>query len=203
MKPFTVVQGTAAPLLMDNVDTDVIVRIERIAKHKRGEFAPWAFEALRYLPGGAENPDFILNQQPFRAAKILIAGANFGCGSSREMAVWAIEEFGIRCIIAESYGDIFYNNCLQNGVLAIRLPRQDVDALAADAAAAADITVDLHTCVVSGSAIGRISFGIPESQREALLNGSDDIDVTLSMANRISDFQRQDAHTRPWVYRAA
>src|SRR3546814_16725280 len=106
MKAFTTCAAYAAPLMRDNIDTDLIVRIERIAQLKRGEFAPWAFETWRYLSDGTENPDFILNQEPFRRAGILISGANFGCGSSREMAVWALEEFGLQCIVAESYGDI-------------------------------------------------------------------------------------------------
>jgi 3-isopropylmalate/(R)-2-methylmalate dehydratase small subunit len=202
MKPFTVVQGAAAPFLLDNIDTDVIVRIERIARHKRGEFAAWAFEALRYLPDGTENPDFVLNREPFRRAKILIAGANFGCGSSREMAVWAIEEFGIRCIVAESYGDIFYNNCLQNGVLAIALPRQDIDALAMDAATGAPVTADLQTCTLSIPGAGQLAFSIPASQREALLSGLDEVDQTLRMAGGIDRFQREDINARPWVYDA-
>ena len=200
MKPFTVVQGPAAPLLLDNIDTDVIVRIERIARHKRGEFARWAFEALRYLPDGAENPDFILNRQPFREAKILVAGANFGCGSSREMAVWAIAEFGIRCVVAESYGDIFYNNCLQNGVLAITLPRREIDALAADAARGVPVTADLQACTLSSPGVGALGFTIPASQRETLLSGLDEVGLTLRMAQRIDQFQRQDAAARPWVY---
>jgi 3-isopropylmalate/(R)-2-methylmalate dehydratase small subunit len=203
MKPFTVVQGPAAPLLLDNIDTDVIVRIERIARQKRGEFAPWAFEALRYLPDGRKNPDFILNRAPFDHAKILLAGANFGCGSSREMAVWAIEEFGIRCIVAESYGDIFYNNCLQNGVLAIVLPRYDIDALATAAATGAPLTVDLQTCTLSIPGADPLAFSIPASQRDALLSGLDEVDQTLRMADRIDRFQRADVKARPWVYVAA
>jgi 3-isopropylmalate/(R)-2-methylmalate dehydratase small subunit len=198
--PFTLVEGYAAPIMQDNIDTDVIVRIERIARLKRGEFAPWAFEALRYLPDGMEAPDFILNRQPFREAKILISGANFGCGSSREMAVWAIEELGFRCIVAQSYGDIFYGNCLQNGVLPITLQREQLDALAEAAAAGEPISVDLQACTVSSAATGPIRFEIPATQREALLSGLDEVAQTLRMAPRIDQFQQGDRRARPWVY---
>jgi 3-isopropylmalate/(R)-2-methylmalate dehydratase small subunit len=199
MMPFTTVEGHAAPLMQDNIDTDVIVRIERIAKLRRGEFAPWAFEALRYRADGSEEPDFILNREPFRSARILIAGANFGCGSSREMAVWAIQEFGIGCIIAPSFGDIFYGNCLQNGVLPIVLERARTEALAA-AAAGGKVTVDLQACTVSTAATGAIGFEIAPAQRAALLSGLDEVDQTLGMADQIGLFQQQDRRARPWVY---
>lgn len=203
MKPFTVLEGVAAPLMQDNIDTDVIVRIERIAKLKRGEFAPWAFEVLRYRADGSENPDFVLNREPFRHAKILISGANFGCGSSREMAVWSIEEFGIRCIIAQSYGDIFYGNCLQNGVLPIRLARAPLEALAAAAATGQPISVDLQEGTISHATAGTIAFDFPPAQRDALLSGQDEVDQTLSMTAAIEQFQRADRLTRPWAYPAA
>lgn len=200
MKPFTVLQGFAAPLMMDSIDTDIIVRIERIAKLKRGEFGPWAFEALRYHSDGKEQSDFVLNREPFRQAQILIAGANFGCGSSREMAVWAIGEFGIRCIIAPSYGDIFYSNCLQNGVLPIRLERAQADALAAAAALGATVTVDLQSSTISSADTGSITFDILADQRDALLSGQDEVDQTLTMLAAIRRFQETDRHQRQWVY---
>lgn len=203
MKPFTVLEGFAAPLMQDNIDTDVIVRIERIAKLKRGEFAPWAFEALRYRGDGSEHTDFVLNHEPFRHARILISGANFGCGSSREMAVWSIEEFGIRCIIAQSYGDIFYGNCLQNGVLPIRLERGQIDALAEVASTGEPITVDLQACMISNSTTGAIPFEIPPAQREALLSGQDEVDQTLTMEEVIGQFQQMDRRRRPWVHSVA
>jgi 3-isopropylmalate/(R)-2-methylmalate dehydratase small subunit len=203
MKPFTLLEGVAAPLMQDNVDTDVIVRIERIARLVRGQFAPWAFEVLRYRADGSENPDFVLNREPFRQAKILIAGANFGCGSSREMAVWSIEEFGIRCIIAQSYGDIFYGNCLQNGVLPIRLQRPQLEALAAAAATGEPVSVDLQACTISSAATGTIAFDFPPAQRDALLSGKDEVDQTLSMAAAIGQFQRDDQLRRPWAYPSA
>jgi 3-isopropylmalate/(R)-2-methylmalate dehydratase small subunit len=200
MTPFTIVEGHAAPLVQDNIDTDVIVRIERIAKLQRGQFAPWAFEALRYRPDGSEEPGFILNREPYRQAKILVAGANFGCGSSREMAVWAIQEFGISCVIAPSFGDIFYGNCLQNGVLPIVLERAQVEALAEAAAAGSKLSVDLQACSVSSAATGAIGFSIAAPQREALLSGLDEVDQTLGMAGQIALFQQQDRRARPWAY---
>jgi 3-isopropylmalate/(R)-2-methylmalate dehydratase small subunit len=203
MKPFTVLEGFGAALMQDNIDTDVIVRIERIAKLKRGEFSPWAFEALRYRADGSENPDFVLNREPFRHAKILISGANFGCGSSREMAVWSIEEFGIRCLIAQSYGDIFYGNCLQNGVLPIRLERGQLDALATAAATGEPITVDLAAGTISNATTGTIGFDFPPAQRDALLSGQDEVDQTLAMASAIGQFQLADRLRRPWVYPGA
>jgi 3-isopropylmalate/(R)-2-methylmalate dehydratase small subunit len=199
MTPFSIVEGHAAPLMQDNIDTDVIVRIERIAKLQRGQFAPWAFEALRYRPDGSEEPGFILNRAPYREAKILLAGANFGCGSSREMAVWAIQEFGISCVIAPGFGDIFYGNCLQNGVLPIVLERAKVEALA-EAAAEGKLIVDLHACTVSSAATGAIGFSIAAAQREALLSGLDEVDQTLGMAERIALFQQHDRRARPWAY---
>jgi 3-isopropylmalate/(R)-2-methylmalate dehydratase small subunit len=202
MTPFTVVEGCAAPIMQNNIDTDLIIRIERISKLKRGQFAAWAFETLRYLPDGSENEHFILNQGPFRKAKILLAGANFGCGSSREMAVWSIEEFGIRCIIAPSYGDIFYGNCLQNGILPITLERGQIDVLVKVAATGVTLTVDLQACRISTAATGSIEFTLPDTQREALLNGLDEITQTLNMAASIDQFQQKDRHVRPWVYAA-
>jgi 3-isopropylmalate/(R)-2-methylmalate dehydratase small subunit len=200
MKAFTICEGYAAPIMQDNIDTDLIIRIERIAKLKRGEFAPWAFESIRYLADGGEDPRFVLNQAPFRKAQILISGANFGCGSSREMAVWSIAEFGIRCIIAQSYGDIFFGNCLQNGVLPITLPRDQIDALAKVAASGATVKVDLHRCSISTVATGAIPFAILETQREALLSGLDEVDQTLKHASQIDRFQQADRRVRPWVY---
>ncbi|MEO7032173.1 MAG: 3-isopropylmalate dehydratase small subunit [Herbaspirillum sp.] len=199
MKPFTVIEGYAAPLMQDNIDTDVIVRIERIAKLHRGEFAPWAFEALRYLDG-AENPDFILNRTPFQTACILISGANFGCGSSREMAVWAIEEFGICCIIAQSYGDIFFGNCLQNGLLPITLKPDLINKLAKVAASGAAVKIDLNSCVISTIGVDPIPFEFPETQRQALLSGLDEVDQTLNLLPQITEFQAQGRRQQPWVY---
>lgn len=201
MKQFTECTGYAAPLLTDDINTDLIVRIERMSQLKRGQFAPWAFESLRYHADGSENPAFILNQSPFRDAKILLSGDNFGCGSSREMAVWAIEEFGIRCIVASSYGDIFYNNCLQNGLLPVTLPTGQISLLAKSAARGDMLQVDLERCII-GTTQQRFHFDFPEEQRQALLQGLDDIDRSRSLEARITAFQQTDRAARPWIYAA-
>lgn len=200
MRAFDVCTGHAAVLERDDVDTDVIVRIERIAQLKRGEFAPWGFEALRYRPDGSEVPNFVLNRLPFRDAKILVAGKNFGCGSSREMAVWALDEFGIRCIIASSFGDIFYNNCFQNGVLPIRLDTETIAHIAPIAESGEEITVDLRACAIHVPGLDTIRFSMPASQRNALLKGQDDVDQAVEREDRIVDFQKADRAARPWVY---
>jgi len=200
MRSFTTCTGHGAVLARDNVDTDLIVRIERMTQLKRGEFAPWAFESLRYRADGSENPDFVLNRPPFRTAKILLSGANFGCGSSREMAVWALEDFGIRCVIAVSYGDIFYNNCLQNGLLPIRLPAAQIEALAAPAVQGRLLHVDLAARTVTVETGPCLTFDFPENARQALLQGMDDIDQSLAIESRIRDFQARDRAQRPWIY---
>lgn len=200
MKPFTVFEGIAAPLVRDNIDTDLIIRIERIAQLGRGEFAPWAFETWRYLPDGSEDPDCILNREPYRRAGILLSGANFGCGSSREMAVWAIEEMGVRCIVAESFGDIFFGNCLQNGLLPVALDRLRVEALTRAALQGEILKVDLHACTISSASTGAIAFQLPEAQRQLLLRGEDSITQTLAVQARIDAYQKELKLTQPWVY---
>ncbi|NYT84066.1 3-isopropylmalate dehydratase small subunit [Pollutimonas harenae] len=200
MKPFVLCETHAAPLVRDNIDTDLIVRIERIAQLRRGQFQPWAFETWRYLPDGSENPDFVLNQEPYRQTQIIMSGANFGCGSSREMAVWALEEFGIRCIVAESYGDIFFNNCLQNGLLPVTLDRETIHSLVQASLSGDKMSVDLRQCTITTAATGSIAFVVPEMQRQALLQGQDDIAQTLAMQDQIDAFQQRDRQSRPWVY---
>lgn len=202
MMPFTICKGHAATLMRDNIDTDQIIRIERIAQLKRGEFSHWLFETWRYLPDGTEDPRFVLNIEPYRAAPILIGGDNFGCGSSREMAVWAIQEFGIRCVIAPGFGDIFFNNCLQNGVLPIRLGRAQVEQLAAAAQLGDVLNVDLQACMVTSAATGEIPFSMLDTQRQSLLLGQDDVAQTLAANAQIDAFQKQDSDRRPWVYMA-
>lgn len=203
MRAFTTCEGHAAAMMQDNIDTDQIIRIERIAQLRRGEFASWTFEGRRYLADGAENPDFVLNTEPYRQAEILIAGDNFGCGSSREMAVWALEEFGFRCIIAPSFGDIFFSNCLQNGLLPVVLARSDVQRLAAAASSGCVVRVDLLSCTVNTEQTGTTHFELLEVQRQALLLGQDDIAQTLALTSKIHDFQEHDRLARPWVYMTA
>jgi 3-isopropylmalate/(R)-2-methylmalate dehydratase small subunit len=201
MQAFTTVSGTAAPLMRDNIDTDVIIRVERLTGTTRAEMAPWAFEALRYRPDGSENPDFVLNQPPFRGAPILIAGANFGCGSSREGAVWSMMGSGLRCVIAPSFGDIFFNNCFQNGMLPVRLPADDVRRLAeACAGGNARVTVDLRRQVVIFPHGEEVGFEIEAVRRDALLEGLDEIGQTLKLSDAIAAFQQQDHAARPWVW---
>jgi 3-isopropylmalate/(R)-2-methylmalate dehydratase small subunit len=200
MKAFTVVEAIAAPLLRDNIDTDMIVRVERIAQLQRGQFKPWGFEMMRYETDGSENASFVLNQPPFREAKILLSGSNFGCGSSREMAVWALEEFGIRCVIAQSFGDIFYANCLQNGLLPIHMSAADIDSLVPSAERGETLRVDLHARTVCAPAVSPIPFDFPDDRREALLEGLDEIDQTLKHDARIHAFQQADKASRPWAY---
>ena len=194
MTPFTTLTGVAAPLLRDDIDTDVILRIERLTGTTRESMGAVAFEAWRIRPDGSENPDFVLNQPRFRNAPILLAGANFGCGSSREGAVWAIMGLGVRCVLAESFGDIFYNNCFQNGLLPACLPRPALDGLAGQV-----VTVDLDSQTVTGPG-GAVPFAIEPMRKAALLGGLDEIGLTLQHADAIAAYQAADRMARPWVW---
>jgi len=151
VKPFTRVEATAAPLMIANIDTDQIIRIDRLIEHRRGELGPFCLEALRYQADGSENPNFVPGSARYRGAAILVAAENFGCGSSREHAVWSLVDWGIRAIIAPSFGDIFYANCFQNGLLPVRLPAADVAAIAGQLAGSDSpvMTVDLQACTVT------------------------------------------------------
>jgi 3-isopropylmalate/(R)-2-methylmalate dehydratase small subunit len=201
--PFTVETGMAAPLLQANIDTDVIIRIERLTQGDRLKLGDFALEALRFLPDGAERPDCPLNWPKFRGAPILLAGPNFGCGSSREGAVNALMQMGLRCIIAESFGDIFYANCFQNGLLPIRLPEGVVEGLAAQAQASGQpFTVDLVRQVVRAPDGSEIGFSIDAQRRESLLLGLDDIGLTLRDIDHIAAWQAGDRVARPWVWTA-
>ncbi|ASL47036.1 3-isopropylmalate dehydratase small subunit 1 [Burkholderia sp. AD24] len=203
MKAFTVVKGPAAPLLRNNVDTDLIIRIERISQLVRGQLGPWLFETLRYRDGGpeqGERQDFVLNQPAFRHASILLGGANFGCGSSREMAVWALEEFGIRCVIAPSFGDIFFNNCLQNGLLPVCLDVKSIESLAAAAADGEPLEVDLRALEIRANGRAPIPFEFDTARRTVLLEGLDEVDQTLRLAADIDAFRREDRARRAWAY---
>lgn len=202
MEPFYRVTGPAAPLARDNVDTDVIIRIERLAELDRNALGSYAFEALRYRADGSEDPDFILNQVAYRDAPVLLAGENFGCGSSREGAVWALASCGIRCVIAKSFGGIFANNCYQNGVLPIALSGDCVDALTVrtlDSAGAA-FTVDLDAKTIEPPGGEPITFSIDGLRRRALLAGLDDLGLTLQITDAIGSFQQRDRIARPWIW---
>ena len=203
-KPFRKLTAVAAPIMRANIDTDVVIRINRmLGNNIRGTLGKWAFEALRYLPDGTENPDFILNREPYRHAKILITGPNFGCGSSREPAVWSLQEFGIRAIIGSSFGDIFFANCFQNAILPMVLDKGLVDELAADvelSQGAGTLTVDLEDQSITSSSGKRYSFAIDPRRRTGLLEGLDEIDLTLRRDAEVRAFQAADRKKRPWIY---
>lgn len=208
MEAFREAFGPAASLMRPNIDTDVIIRIERLTGVPRAEMGPYAFEALRYRPGqagdlGSEDPDFALNRAPFRDAPILIAGRNFGCGSSREGAVWAMMGMGLRVVIAESFGDIFFANCFQNGMLPIVLPGPTVERLAEAAAGGDPVRVDLVNRVVVPPNGAPIPFEIDPQRREALLEGLDEIGRTLRHEAAIADWQGTDREARPWVWQVS
>lgn len=207
MKPFRVLSATAAPLLSDNIDTDVIIRIEKlVGMTDHSELGRWCFGALRYLPDGSENPEFVLNQSPYRGSEILLAGANFGCGSSREGAVWAMMQIGLKAVLAPSFGEIFYNNCFQNGVLPVALAHSAIEEIASELepdAGRAVVTVDLERQRVVSPRGKEHAFEIPGLRREALLEGLDDIGITLKREAVIAAHQERDRMRRPWVYEIA
>ena len=203
MQKFIRITGTAVPMMKANIDTDVIIPAKRLVGHRRDELGAFAFEAHRYRPDRTDNPDFILNQPRYRDAKILVTGENFGCGSSRESAVWALAGFGFRCVIAPSFGDIVINNAFQNGMLLIRLPKGQVERLAAEVEnhAAPSMTVDLQGQVITAPSGGETPFEIDAERRQALLEGRDEIGMTLARDADILSFQEHDRLARPWVYR--
>lgn len=202
MTPVSMIEGTAAAFAQPNVDTDVIIRVERLMSHGPGELGPYCFESLRYRPDGSEAPDFALNQPRARGASILLAGENFGCGSSREAAVWSLMDSGIRCVIAPSFGDIFYNNSLQNGLLPVSLPAAEVQRLAAELAASDTprMSVDLVSERIVSANGREIAFAIDPEHRDNLLAGLDEIGVTAKSEPQIAEFQAQDRDQRPWIY---
>jgi 3-isopropylmalate/(R)-2-methylmalate dehydratase small subunit len=201
-RKFTRVTSVAAPLLLDDVNTDLIIPIEHCVSTPRAKFGKAAFEAIRYRADGSENPDFILNRGPYRGAPILIVGANFGCGSSREPAVWALDQMGIRVIIAKSFGEIFHANCLRNGLLPIALPAGDHDKVVALTAGddPVSLTVDLEHCTIVAPDGIAISFTIDPARRHALLEGLDQLGETLLSLADIVAFQQQDRVKRPWIW---
>ena len=205
MQKFVELTAIAAPLLRINVDTDAIIpsrEMKRVSKQGLGEglFAGWRYTA----PGGREeNSDFILNQDPYRNAQILLSGTNFGCGSSREHAVWALSEWGIRCIIAPSFGAIFYGNCVLNGILPITLENTIVDDLARQVEAnpaANQITINLEKRVVIAPDNSRFEFEIPPADRQMLIEGLDAVAATMQRDDEILAYQARDRIKRPWIY---
>lgn len=200
MQPFTTITGAAASLPRANIDTDLIIRIERLTTIPREQLGRYALEALRYRQDGSENDAFVLNQPAFRSAPILIAGANFGCGSSREGAVWALMAAGLRCVIAESFGDIFYNNCFQNGMLPLVLPDAVIRDLTAQTSEGQAVTVDLVSQSITPPNGQRISFEIDAARRQSLIEGVDEIGRTLRQKGEIVAWQQQDRAARSWVW---
>ena len=200
MEKISKITGAAAPLMLANVDTDLIIRIERLTSVPKDQLGPYAFEALRYRDDGSDAPAFVLNQPVFRNAPILLAGANFGCGSSREGAVSALWGSGIRCVIAESFGDIFRNNCFQNGLLPVQLEASELAVLSRDAAGGASVTVDLDQQTVTAPRGQIFSFEIEPLRRNALLQGLDEIGQTMLRASDIAAWQQRDSENRPWMW---
>ena len=206
MEKFTVLEAIAAPLLRQNINTDVIIRVERLRDFPKGQLGPYAFESWRYDLDGKERPDFVLNKEPYRKAQIMLAADNFACGSSREMAVWALQDFGIRCVIAPSFGQIFFNNCFQNGVLPVVAPIEDIEAMAAEieqSQGAGKIKVDLEKCEITSPSGRKISFALDAIRRTALLKGLDAIEQTMQHEADIAAFQKTDRERFPWVYARA
>ena len=201
MQKFTELTGVAAPLPMINVDTDMIIPKDYLKTIERTGLGKGLFAELRYNDDGSENKDFILNQPAYRKAQILVAGDNFGCGSSREHAPWALMDFGIRCVISTSFADIFFNNCFKNGILPVQVSKEDLAKLMDDAerGANATITVDLASQEIHGPDGGTVKFEVDAFRKHCLLNGLDDIGLTLEKRDRIARYEEQAALARPWA----
>ncbi|EJF90416.1 3-isopropylmalate dehydratase small subunit [Bartonella tamiae] len=201
MEKFKKVTGVAAPMPVVNIDTDMIIPKNYLKTIKRTGLGKGLFADMRYLDDGRENPDFVLNKPAYRHSKIIVAGDNFGCGSSREHAPWALADFGIRCVISTSFADIFYNNCFKNGILPIKVSPQDLVKLMDDAERGANaiITVDLENMEISGPDGGVLKFDLDEFRRHCLLNGLDDIGLTMEKTSSIEMFEKNIDEERPWV----
>jgi len=201
MEKFTSLTSVAAPLPMINVDTDMIIPKQFLKTIKRTGLGKSLFYEMRYDESGNENPDFVLNKPAYRAAKILVSGENFGCGSSREHAPWALLDFGIRCVISTSFADIFYNNCFKNGILPVVVSEEDLSKLMDDAerGANATLSVDLESQEIRGPDGGVVRFGIDPFRKKCLLEGLDDIGLTLKKAEKIQGFEENATLARPWA----
>ncbi|WP_430465694.1 3-isopropylmalate dehydratase small subunit [Tabrizicola sp.] len=201
MEKFTKLTGIAAPMPLVNIDTDMIIPKQFLKTIQRSGLGKNLFDEMRYDREGNEIADFVLNQPAYRKAEILVAGDNFGCGSSREHAPWALLDFGIRCVISTSFADIFFNNCFKNGILPIILPQDQVDVLMADArkGANARVTVDLEAQTVTTSDGQSFGFAVDPHRKHCLMNGLDDIGLTLEKAAAIDSFEAKNATLRPWA----
>jgi 3-isopropylmalate/(R)-2-methylmalate dehydratase small subunit len=201
MDKFTEMTGVAAPMDMINIDTDMVIPKQYLTTVERTGLGKGLFHEMRYNKDGSDNPDFVLNKPAYKNATILVAGENFGCGSSREHAPWALLDFGFRCVIAPSFADIFYNNCFKNGILPIRLPQEDVDKLMDDAerGANATVTIDLESQTITGPDGGEITFEVKEFKKHCLLNGLDDVGLTMEHEDKITSFEDDRKVTQPWL----
>ena len=201
MEKFTSLTGVAAPLKMTNVDTDLIIPKQYLKTIKRTGLGKGLFAELRYHEDGSENPDFVLNKPAYRSAKIVVAGDNFGCGSSREHAPWALLDFGVRCVISTSFADIFYNNCFKNGILPIVVSPEDHTKLMDDAerGSNATLSIDLDAQEIRGPDGGVVKFDIDVFRKHCLINGLDDIGLTMEKAGHIESYEKKAGETRPWL----
>ncbi len=201
MEKFTTLTGVAAPMPLVNIDTDMIIPKQFLKTIQRSGLGKNLFDEMRYTQDGKEIPDFVLNQPAYRKAEIIVAGDNFGCGSSREHAPWALLDFGIRCVISTSFADIFFNNCFKNGILPVVLPQAAVDHLMDDArkGANARLTVDLESQTVTASDGTTFAFEVDPFKKHCLMNGLDDIGLTLEKVSAIDSFEKKNASLRPWA----
>ncbi len=201
MQKFSTLTATAAPMPVINVDTDMIIPKDYLKTIKRTGLGKGLFAEMRYHEDGSDNPEFVLNKSAYKDAQIMVAGDNFGCGSSREHAPWALLDFGIRCVISTSFADIFYNNCFKNGILPIQVSQQELDQLMDDAerGANATLSVDLENQTIKGPDGGTINFEIDADRKHRLLEGIDDIGETLAKSSAIDAFEKNNAKNRPWA----
>ena len=201
MEKFTTLEGVAAPLKMINVDTDMIIPKQYLKTIHRTGLGKALFDEMRYNTDGSEKPDFVLNKPAYRKAQILVAGDNFGCGSSREHAPWALLDYGIRCVISTQFGDIFYNNCFKNGVLPIKVSPEDLEKLFDDAerGANATLSIDLEKQEIRGPDGGVVKFDIDPHRKHCMLNGLDDIGQTKQKQAKIDGFEEKSKAARPWA----
>lgn len=205
MEKFTKLTGVAAPMDMINIDTDMVIPKQFLKTIKREGLGKHLFHEMRYDADGNENPDFVLNKPAYRNAEIIVAGDNFGCGSSREHAPWALKDFGIKCVISTSFADIFYNNSFKNGMLLIKVSKENLDKLMddADRGANATLTIDLENQTISGPDGGQISFDIDPFKKHCLINGLDDIGLTEQKVKKIDSFEESREAAQPWIAGAA
>ena len=201
MDKFTKLTGVAAPMKIRNIDTDMIIPKQYLKTIKRTGLGSGLFSEMRFNEDGSENPDFVLNKPAYRDAKIIVAEDNFGCGSSREHAPWALMDFGVRCVISTSFADIFFNNCFQNGVLPIRVSREDLDKLMEDAerGANATMTIDLEAQEIQGPDGGVVKFDIDAFRKHCMINGLDDIGITMQKNAGIASYEDNLTKSRPWA----